>query len=71
MGHAHRFRGGHDLGSALSQVITHLDSIWNILAYGGGFATSTLVGMWIEDKMALGSAIVHVISMANGGRDPG
>ena len=51
---------------AISQVITHLDSIWNILAYSGGFATGTLVGMWIEDKMALGSVIVHVISMAKG-----
>ncbi len=37
---------------AISQVITNLDNIFNILGYSGGFAAGTLVGMWIEDKLA-------------------
>jgi uncharacterized protein YebE (UPF0316 family) len=36
---------------AISQVITNLDNIVNVLAYSGGFAAGTLVGMWIEDEL--------------------
>jgi uncharacterized protein YebE (UPF0316 family) len=51
---------------AVSRVIGNLDSIWNVLGYGGGFAAGTLLGMWIEDKLALGHAYVHIVSMAQG-----
>ncbi len=33
---------------AISQVIANVTSLWNILAYSGGFATGTLVGIWVE-----------------------
>lgn len=51
---------------AISRVIGNLDSVWNVLGYGGGFAAGTLLGMWIEDKLALGHVYVHVISMDRG-----
>jgi uncharacterized protein YebE (UPF0316 family) len=51
---------------AVSQVISNLDSIWKILAYSSGFATGTLVGMWLEDRLALGDVSVYVISRENG-----
>lgn len=51
---------------AISQVIGHLDSIWNIIGYSGGFSVGTLLGMWIESKMGLGFANVHVISTEKG-----
>ena len=51
---------------AISQVITNLDNVLNILAYGGGFAAGTLLGMWIESKMALGHVEVHIISQTKG-----
>lgn len=51
---------------AISQVITHLDSVWNILAYSGGFAAGTLLGMWMEGKLALGHVVVSLISMTKG-----
>ena len=51
---------------AISRVIGNLDSIWSVLGYGGGFAAGTLLGMWIEDKLALGHVYVHVISTAKG-----
>jgi len=51
---------------AVSRVIGNLDSIWNVLAYGGGFATGTLLGMWIESKLALGHVYVHVFSKSKG-----
>jgi uncharacterized protein YebE (UPF0316 family) len=37
-----------------------------VIGYGGGFATGTLLGMWIENKLALGYADIRIISMAKG-----
>jgi uncharacterized protein YebE (UPF0316 family) len=51
---------------AISQVITNLDNIINILAYSGGFAAGTLVGMWIEDKLPLGHVGISVVSTTQG-----
>jgi uncharacterized protein YebE (UPF0316 family) len=51
---------------AISRVIGHVDSIWSVLGYSGGFAAGTLLGMWIEDKLALGHVYVHVVSMSKG-----
>jgi uncharacterized protein YebE (UPF0316 family) len=51
---------------AISRVLGNLDSVVNVLAYGGGFATGTLLGMWIEDKLALGHVYVHVVSRLKG-----
>ena len=51
---------------AISQVITNLDNIFNILGYSGGFAAGTLVGMWIEDKLALGHVGINIISTSQG-----
>ena len=48
---------------AISQVMTNLDTVWTILGYSGGFATGTLLGMWIEGKLAFGHMDVHIISM--------
>jgi uncharacterized protein YebE (UPF0316 family) len=51
---------------AISQVITNLDNIFNILGYSGGFAVGTLVGMWIEDKLALGHVEISIFSTTRG-----
>jgi uncharacterized protein YebE (UPF0316 family) len=51
---------------AVSQVISNVDSIWKILAYSGGFAVGTLVGMRLEDRLALGDVSVYVISRIQG-----
>ena len=51
---------------AISQVLTNLDSVWTILGYSGGFASGTLLGMLLEDKLALGNVNVHVISVSKG-----
>jgi uncharacterized protein YebE (UPF0316 family) len=53
---------------AISQVITNLDNIVNILGYSGGFAAGTLVGMWIEDKLALGHIGISIISTTQGSK---
>jgi uncharacterized protein YebE (UPF0316 family) len=51
---------------AISRVLGNVNNAWSVLGYGGGFAAGTLLGMWIEGKMALGYVYVHVVSMAKG-----
>lgn len=51
---------------AISQVIGHLDNVWSVVGYSGGFATGTLLGMWIEGKLALGYLDLHIVSMTKG-----
>ena len=38
---------------AISQVISNLNNVWNILGYSGGFAAGTFVGMYLENRLAL------------------
>lgn len=51
---------------AISQTLAELDNIWNVFGYSGGFAMGTLVGMWIENRLALGNADIHIISLEKG-----
>jgi len=51
---------------AVSQVLTNLDNIWNVLGYSSGYAVGTLLGMWLEDKLALGIVEVGVVSSEKG-----
>jgi uncharacterized protein YebE (UPF0316 family) len=48
---------------ALGQVVQNLSNVWNILAYCLGFSVGTVVGMWIEERLAIGYATVRVISV--------
>lgn len=47
---------------AVSKVLSAMKNPLNILAYALGFATGNYVGIFLEEKMALGSIIVQVIS---------
>lgn len=47
---------------AISQIMQHLDNIIYYLAYAFGFSTGTFVGIWIEEKMALGMVIIRIIT---------
>jgi uncharacterized protein YebE (UPF0316 family) len=51
---------------AASQVIGHLDTIWNVLAYSGGYVTGTMLGMWLESRLALGYVNVDIVSPTRG-----
>jgi len=50
---------------AVGGAIRYLDHITALLGYGGGFATGVLVGMTIENRIALGYRLVRAIN-----RDP-
>jgi uncharacterized protein YebE (UPF0316 family) len=47
---------------AISRVVRNVDNIWLVLGYSAGFAAGTLVGMTIEERLALGWTVVRVIS---------
>jgi uncharacterized protein YebE (UPF0316 family) len=51
---------------SVSQVLRDVGNVWNVLAYCGGFAAGTYVGMLIEEKIALGNAVVRAISIDKG-----
>lgn len=47
---------------AISKVILEMGNAWNVLGYCGGFAVGTIVGMALEDRLALGFSMVRIIS---------
>ncbi len=47
---------------AIGQVFQNLTSITCYLAYAGGFAAGNYVGMTIEEKLALGSVMVRLVT---------
>ena len=47
---------------AISQIIKNISSPLSYIAYAGGFATGTYVGMFMEEKLALGKVMVRVIT---------
>ncbi len=51
---------------AISSVLANVNSIYNILAYGAGFATGNVIGMLIEERMALGHIHLTIYSSSRG-----
>ena len=51
---------------AISSVLSKLDNILNVIGYATGFATGNLVGMLIENKLAIGHVLVTIISSSRG-----
>lgn len=47
---------------AISRVVRNVDNLWLVLGYSAGFAAGTLVGMTIEEHLALGWTVVRIIS---------
>lgn len=46
----------------VSQVIRNLDNALCFIAYAGGFASGSYIGMWIEGRLALGKVVMRVIT---------
>jgi uncharacterized protein YebE (UPF0316 family) len=51
---------------AISSVLTHLDNVLNVIGYATGFATGNMVGMLIEQRLAIGHILVTIISSNRG-----
>ena len=50
---------------AIGQIFQHLSSWVSYVAYPGGFAMGILVGMLIEERLALGKVVVRAITSEN------
>ncbi|TGM03437.1 DUF2179 domain-containing protein [Leptospira barantonii] len=50
----------------ITQVIKNLNNVFCYLAYAGGFATGTFIGMILEEKLAIGYSLLRIISPQNG-----
>ncbi|KNY27522.1 DUF2179 domain-containing protein [Pseudobacteroides cellulosolvens] len=46
---------------AISQIMQNLSNIFCYLAYAGGFAMGTFIGLIIEEKLAIGILVIRVI----------
>jgi uncharacterized protein YebE (UPF0316 family) len=51
---------------AISSVLSHLDNPLNVIGYAAGFATGNVVGMLIDDRMAIGHVQLSIISSTRG-----
>ncbi len=46
---------------AISQIIKNLDNIACFIAYGIGFAVGNYVGIWLEEKISIGTVVIRII----------
>jgi uncharacterized protein YebE (UPF0316 family) len=51
---------------AITSVLSNLDNPWNIVAYASGFATGNVVGITIEQGLAIGHSHMQIISQRLG-----
>jgi uncharacterized protein YebE (UPF0316 family) len=51
---------------AITSVLSHLDNPLNVIGYAAGFATGNVVGMIIEERMAIGHIEFTIISSTRG-----
>ena len=46
---------------AISQIMQNLNNWVNYVAYAGGFSAGTYVGLYIEDRLAMGNLVIRII----------
>ncbi len=51
---------------AISQVLTNLDNPLTVIGYAAGFATGNVLGMYIEERLAIGHTSIRVVSSHRG-----
>ncbi len=51
---------------AITSVLSHLDNPLNVVGYAAGFATGNVVGMWIEERLAIGHVKISIVSQRLG-----
>jgi uncharacterized protein YebE (UPF0316 family) len=52
--------------TAISKIMQNLDNYVNYIAYAAGFATGNLVGMLIEEKLAMGIQMIRIFASERG-----
>lgn len=51
---------------AITSVLSTLGNLWNLFAYAAGFATGNVVGMMIEEQLAVGHGHMRIMSTRRG-----
>lgn len=51
---------------AISSVLANLDNVLNVLGYAAGYATGNVVGILLENRIAIGFTLVTIISSKRG-----
>ncbi len=46
---------------AISQIMQHLDNIMCYIGYGAGFAAGNYIGIFLVEKMSLGTVVIRII----------
>lgn len=47
---------------AMRQVFSHLDNVACFIAWAAGFSAGTYLGMYIEERLAIGTQIIRIIT---------
>lgn len=47
---------------AIGQIFNNIDNTWSYIAYAAGFASGTFIGMYIEEKLAIGEVVLRLIT---------
>jgi len=47
---------------AISQIMQNMSNIYYYLAYAAGFATGNFIGIYIEERMAIGTVVIRIIT---------
>src|SRR4030065_2961781 len=51
---------------AIGSVLSNVDNPLNVIGYAAGFATGNVIGMFIEEKLAIGHTMISVVSSRRG-----
>lgn len=47
---------------AIGQVMQNVGNVASYIAYGGGFAAGTFIGMTVEERLSIGNVVVRIIT---------
>lgn len=48
---------------AITRIMANLDNVTTYFAYAGGFAVGNFVGLYFEEKLAMGTQLIRIISV--------
>jgi uncharacterized protein YebE (UPF0316 family) len=51
---------------AVGRVLSQLDNLWNVVGYAAGFGTGVVLGMYFEERLAIGFGQIRIISSTKG-----
>jgi Uncharacterized protein conserved in bacteria len=50
---------------SITQIMNNLTNVVYYIAYAGGFAMGNYIGIYIEEKMAIGTVVIRIITQKN------